>query len=180
MRTLRVITTALVCAGLLVAPSAAGSATPSQEPAPRKSPPKARIVAREGFHKGVVWSYCWTYSEGDWGVGVCGDGWYAWRTPLAVPSGSKVKLVFRWAQQPSRLSIRGWSRVRPNGSPRGRGDKLAYRLRPERSPGEGITGWAAHFRVPDRTGHLYLDASGRWNGESSGGGASYSFHLRLE
>jgi hypothetical protein len=179
MRTLRVITAALLCAGLLVAPSTAVSAAPSQDPAPRKRPPRAVLFGDGGSQRGVIWSYCWTYSEDDWGVGSCGDGFYSWRTPLEVTSGSKVKLVFRWAQQPSRLSIRGWARVRPNGSPRGSGEKLAYRLRPERSPGEGITGWAAHFRVPDRTGHLYLDAYGRWNGESSGGDASYNFHLLL-
>ena len=169
-------------AGLLFAVLAVpvASAAAPQGIAQRKSPPRAVLIADEGSQRGVLWSYCWTYSEDEWGVGTCGDGWYAWRTPLAVPSGSKVKLVFRWAQQPSRLSIRGWSRVRPNGSPRGSGEKLSYRLRPERSPGEGITGWAAHFRVPDRTGHLYLDAYGRWKGESSGGGASYSFHLLLE
>lgn len=177
MWTIKVISAGLLFAVLMVP---VGSAAALQEVAPRKSPPRARVVADEGFQRGVIWSYCWTYSEGDWGVGSCGDGWYAWRTPLAVSSGSKIKFVFRWTHQPSRLSIQGWSRVRQDGSPRGPGEKFAYRLRPERSPGEGLTGWAAHFRVPDRTGHLYLDAFRRWNGESSGGDASYSFHLLLE
>lgn len=177
MKMLRVITAGFLFA-VLVPPI--GSAAAPQELAPRKRPPKARIVADEGVQRGVLWSFCWTYTEGDWGVGSCGDGSYVWRTPLEVPPRSKAKLTFGWGQMPSHLSIRGWSRVGRDDLPRGSGRRLAYRLRPERSPGEGITGWAAHFRVPDRTGHFYVSSFAKWDGGSSGGDASHSFHLRLE
>lgn len=182
MRKITIICAAVVMFGLLAVPSSWGFPPPGPDEAPsRRRPPPARLVSPQATQRGNLGTYCWYYTDGEWGVGTCADtSGYGW--PRAAPAGAwdKARIVFDWEQSPSDLSLHGWSRIRKNGSPIGRGRDFAYRLRPERTPGEGITGWAAHFRLPDGTGHLYLDSFVEWDGESAGGDASYAWHLRLK
>ncbi|MDQ3618575.1 MAG: hypothetical protein M3391_00410 [Actinomycetota bacterium] len=179
MRKTGVVCAALVMFGLLAVPSSWG-ATEGEEAPSRKRPPRALLTSAETTQRGNLGTYCWHYTDGKWGVGTCVDtSGYGWPRATRAGAGDKAKIVFDWEQAPTDLSLHGWSRIRKNGSPIGRGRDIAYRWRPERTPGEGITGWAAHIRLPDRTGHLYLSSSVEWDDESNGGDAFYAFHLLL-
>ena len=182
MRKTRVVCAAVVMFGLLAVPSSRGAPTIGSDEVPsRRRPPRALLTSAETTQRGNLGTYCWYYTDGEWGVSTCADT-SGYGFPRAAPAGArdKAKIVFDWEQEPSDLSLHGWRRVGRNGGPIGRGRDVDFRLRPERTPGEGITGWAAHLRLRDRTGHLYLGSFVEWDGESTGGDATYAWHLLLQ
>lgn len=148
----------------------------------RRRPPRAVLTADGERQTGKLLTHCWHYPQGDYGVGYCADyAGYDWPDAVTVRRRSHAEITFRWEGRPRDLELRAYRRVRDNHykSPVGDGRSVDYRLSAERAGGE-VAAWTARFRLPDRTGHLYLTAFARWNHRDVGGDAYYTFHLKLE
>lgn len=168
-----------VVVGILGLASIAPTSSAAPDEAARR-PPEAILKSRHVRQHPRLWSYCWSYTDGDGGVSTCADGVWSFTRADLAHAGAKVRLVFRRAQKPSRLSLHSYRELARDGDPRGDGRKVDYRLRAVRRPDRGIVAYAAVFRAPDRERHLYLDAFVRWNEwRGSGGDASYTWHLKL-
>ena len=171
MRIKTVAVAAIAAVALAAAPAASSEHV-------RTAPPRAVLKANGVRQRGLLITYCWSYPQGDGGVGICADGTYGWPEAQRAEGGARAEITFKWEGKPTNLRLHSYRRLR-NRAPVGRGRAIEYRLRPERDRGE-IVAWTAYFRLPNRTGHLYLTASARWNHGGVGGDAYYTFHLKLE
>ena len=166
----------VVLAAVLLA--SAISAAAATDGLNRKQPPRLRLL-----HKGEIvqrshpWSYCWSYSTSDGGgTGMCADGFP--RYPRAARVNAPARLVLRipYQAEPQRVDLtahrlivrhEGWDESV------GRGEDIAYRLKPHRERGH-ITAWDVIFRVTEPLRHYYLDVDARLRQ----GDAAYALHLR--
>lgn len=139
-------------------------------------PPKTRLRSAGVHQKGNLGTYCWTRGN----MGVCADAFgHDWprarRHPGDRPARIKVGRGFR----PFQVHLRGYRHLDENRQPKGDGFKLATRVTKRKV--DGRLRYFIRFRVPDKSGHLYL---GLWThlADETGerGDVFYDFHLKIE
>lgn len=125
MRKTTIICAAIVLSGLVAVPSSWGAPPTGPDEAPsRRRPPPARLVSPQATQRGNLGTYCWSYTDGEWGVHTCADtsghGW-----PRAAPRGcggqgeDRVRLG-AGAQRPQSAWLDAYSEERQSDRPRPR------------------------------------------------------------
>lgn len=139
-------------------------------------PPESVLRSRGTRQIGRQGSYCWSRSFPDGtGVGQCVDTFGGARPgSKRAHAGAKARIRFKADIRPKRLVILAYRRVDDRGIPKGKVRRLPYRWRAHRRDGE-VVAQDAIFRLPHRTGNLFLDARANW----PQGGLTYDFRLRL-
>lgn len=139
-------------------------------------PPDSVLRSRGTRQVGRQGSYCWSRSFPDGtGVGQCVDTFGGARPgSKRAEAGARARIRFKTDVRPERLVIAAYRRVDDRGIPKGKVKRLPYRWRARQRDGEVIAQEAV-FKLPRRTGNLFLDARTRW----PQGGLTYDFRLRL-
>lgn len=143
----------------------------------RKRPPKVQLVYRNKIVQRVAsWSYCWSYTDGEWGVGQCADGLPAYPKAAVIEGPSRVVLRIPYSAEPKRLNIHAYRKIRRNHGYEqtvGRSERIEFDLKPHRERGH-VTAWDAIFRLDEADRHYYLNVDVRLRQ----GDPSYALHAR--
>jgi hypothetical protein len=167
----------LIVAGLVATLIGGAGSALADHDLNRKNPPKLHLIyEREVVQRVGSWSYCWSYTDGRWGVGTCADGMPAYPDAAEVEAGDRVAIRIPYSAKPRRLSIFAYRKIKEeNGWERtvGPRERITYRLKAQRDRGH-ITAWDAIFRLDEADRHFYLDVDARL----AQGGAAYALHAR--
>ena len=130
----------------------------------RRNPPRVRLMHQgEVVQRASAWSYCWSYSTDEWGVGQCADGFPSYPAAAAIEGPDRVVLRIPYSAKPKRLGIIAYRKIRREGGwdePIGRGERLEHTLKPHRVQGH-VSAWDAIFRLDNDGRHYYLDVNTR-------------------
>ena len=160
---------------------------PGVAEARHRRPPAAKLVARDTVQWGRLGTYCWSWlDEGEkGGTGQCVDALPSWPRPKSARAQARTRIRFRVPGCPTEATLTWWEEIDENGFPMGDGQGLDARRRLIRREGEAIA-CRLLFRLPDHSGHMYLDVFTTWDqmfqyghGRGGGGDADYTFHLKL-
>lgn len=143
----------------------------------RKNPPKVRLMHQgEIVQSASSWSYCWSYSTDEWGVGQCSDGMPSYPRAAVIEGPDRVTLRIPYSAEPERLGIIAYRKIKREygwDEPVGRGERLQYTLKPHRVKGH-VSAWDAIFTLEEDDRHYYLDVNARlYQGDPS-----YVLHAR--
>jgi hypothetical protein len=174
VRRTKILTALVASLWLAVYPSLDAA---SSERVNRKSPPRIDVVLRgERIQSARPYTYCWSYSYGDGGVGMCGDGFWQFPRAARVHSPARIRLRINYPVKPREWYIDAYRAVvRHQGwheaiGPR---ERITYHWAPHRSHGR-IVAWDAILKVTESMRHYYIDTGGYL----AQGDAYYTLHLR--
>ena len=124
---------------------------------------------------GNLYHWCWVESvSGNTAAIGCGIGPYVFQTDPARGPGDRTEILFQKAHPPSRVLIRAWALLDPNGNPVEPSEPIEVdELR------QDPMGWRAAFSLPLPCKHYYLSVTGVWpdeQGTDTEQFAQWTFH----
>ena len=117
-------------------------------------PPGATLRSGRVEQEGIRVTSCWIKGKELGGAAFCAQREMAFPEP--VDTRATATISFETAREPSRVRVRAWRRLKPNGMPRRPSRRLEVVL--EESKGA----WEAAIDLPPRAGTWYLQAKGVW------------------
>ena len=169
MRRLAVLMT---IAGLVLVAAQAGAREPN-----RKSPPRLSLRYQgEVVQRARPFTYCWSYTEGGGGTGMCADGFPRYPHAAQVQAPTKMVLRVHYPGKPAGWFLNAYRAIVRHehyDEPVGSSEEVPFRLRPHRVDGT-TKAWDLVFRLTEPGRHYYLDTGG----DLRQGDAFYALHAR--
>ena len=170
MRKIIVVAMAL---GTLLSAAQAGAASDVN----RKSPPHLSLRFRgDVVQRADAYTYCWSYSSGNTGTGMCADGFSRYPRAAEVPAGSRLVIRIHYPAKPERWHLYAYRTIVRHehyDETVGEAEKIPFRMRAYRVDG-AVRAWDLVFRVEEPMRHYYLETGG----DLRQGDAFYSLHAR--
>ncbi|MGI8775587.1 MAG: hypothetical protein ACR2KQ_11395 [Actinomycetota bacterium] len=172
MRRSIILSLILAMFAALSVPSTAADTGPN-----RRQPPKLRVIYKgEIVQRATPYTYCWTYSEGDGGVGMCADGFPRYPRGVAVEAPARIVIRIPYPAKPSDWFVEAHRTIVRHENwdePVGPAQDIAFKLKPRWVDGK-VRAWKVIFHLEEPQRHYYLNTGGFL----AQGDALYALHVK--
>ena len=146
------------------------------------APPRTKLISGTTEQRGRQGSYCWTKKgpDPDTYEQLCVDMVPGWPDAKRARAGRMARIRIFKPTAPRDVSVSVWRDVDENGIPQGEQRMLEYSVEPATVNGNRVHD--VRFRLPRRTGHLYVELFATWpdqQGSDTRQDSFFQFHLRL-